>query len=339
VRNNFHLLRLLMALMVVAYHGAVLPSPDGPGAFENVLAVFAETGVQGFFVLSGYLVFASLERSSSLAVYLEKRVRRLVPAYAAVVLLCALAALAVSPAARADLAGVLAYTGWNLVFLNFMAPDLPGVFADNRFTAVNGALWTIKIEVMFYLALPVLAAVMNALGRMRWAFLILVYVAAEAWRAGLSAWAAAGGPAVAVELSRQLPGQMSFFVTGMALYLWRGHLDWRLLSVAALGACALSYAFPEAAFLRAFGLGASLVWVALRWPVLPFPAGMGDLSYGVYILHFPILQAMTAAGAFERAPFAAPMMFSAILAAGAALLWRLIEKPALRADSAYRISS
>lgn len=36
-----------------------------------------------------------------------------------------------------------------------MHPSLPGCFAENL-VAVNGALWTIKIEIAFYLLLPVL---------------------------------------------------------------------------------------------------------------------------------------------------------------------------------------
>ena len=47
------------------------------------------------------------------------------------------------------------YLFWNCIFLNFMHPSLPGCF-DGKFAAVNGALWTIKIEIAFYVVLPIL---------------------------------------------------------------------------------------------------------------------------------------------------------------------------------------
>lgn len=64
--NNFNLLRLVFALMVVAYH-IVLVVPAWWWSVREPMAKLAEIGVQGFFVLSGYLVLASYERSESVA--------------------------------------------------------------------------------------------------------------------------------------------------------------------------------------------------------------------------------------------------------------------------------
>src|SRR3954471_16828457 len=118
-KNNFHLLRLLFALTVVAYHLVALTAVPAWSWAERPLSYVAQIGVEGFFVLSGYLVFGSLEHSSSIARYAEKRVRRLYPAYAFVVFACSVAALGFSPAAGADVAAVARYLGWNLAFLNF----------------------------------------------------------------------------------------------------------------------------------------------------------------------------------------------------------------------------
>jgi peptidoglycan/LPS O-acetylase OafA/YrhL len=118
------------------------------------------------------------------------------------------------------------------------------VFATNRFHEVNGALWTLKIEVMFYTLLPALAWLLRASGRMRW-----VYVGAEAWRA---AFEAAGNP----EIARQLPGQMSFFISGIASCMMK--LDTRRLQLAGLigaGLLVLSLFLPLCEPLRAAGLG------------------------------------------------------------------------------------
>ncbi|RYG34702.1 MAG: hypothetical protein EON93_07660, partial [Burkholderiales bacterium] len=327
--NNFNLLRLCFALMVVAYHLVAIP---GWGeAILPQMALLAEVGVQGFFVLSGYLVYASLERSSSMVEYAEKRFRRLYPAYAFVILVCAGAALIASPAAREDLLGVARYTGWNLIFANFMEPNLPGVFASNPMTEVNGALWTLKIEVTFYLVLPVLLWLLRLAGRYDWIGCLLLYVGAEVWRA----WFNHIGQ---FEIARQLPGQMSFFLTGMMLHA--ANLSGVRLNIAgAAGAVlfAASLAWPQVEFARAIGLGALSVWLATGIVRLPDAARFGDLSYGIYIVHAPIIQTCIALGLFAASAWMGIGVAITASVLGALFLWNLIEKPFLRRDSAYRL--
>lgn len=328
--NNFNLMRLIFALMVVAYH-VVIAVPDWRVAFYPQMALVAEVGVQGFFILSGYLVYASLERSSSLTDYAEKRLRRVYPAYAFVILACVSVALIVSPGAREDLIGVARYTGWNLIFANFMEPNLPGVFIGNPTTEVNGALWTLKIEVMFYLFLPVLLWLLRLGGGQDWIGCILVYVGAEVWRA----WFNEVGQ---FEIARQLPGQLSFFLTGMMLQA--ANLSGARLHFAGVAGGILflaSLLLPPAEFARAIGLGAFTVWLATGIVRLPNPARFGDLSYGIYIVHAPIIQVCIATGVFALGSIigAGVAVTASVIAAFA--LWHLIEKPFLRRDSAYRL--
>jgi peptidoglycan/LPS O-acetylase OafA/YrhL len=327
--NNFNLLRLVFALFVVVYHLVVLSAAAGWSHLEAPLSLLAEIGVQGFFVLSGFLVYASLDRSASIGLYAEKRFRRLYPAYAVVVIVCAAAGYAFSAEARANPLAVGEYLGWNLVFANFMAPELPGVFANNPMTEINGALWTLKIEVMFYLVLPVLAWLLRVFGRAHWMLMIAIYAGAEAWRYLLADMGQ-------VELARQLPGQMSFFITGMALY--RLSLAGTRMHIAGLAGAVLLTASLLVDVLepaRALGLGLAAIWIASGWPRLPDAARFGDLSYGVYIVHFPIIQTVVALGLFAAPWTGAGLSLAAALVA-ALLLWYLVEKPALRRDSAYR---
>ena len=298
--NNFNLLRLAFALMVVAYHLVFLSGVSGWSSAIPLMSELAEIGVEGFFVLSGYLVYASLERSASVGLYAEKRFRRLYPAYGAVILVCAAAGLAFSPEVRADLAAVARYLGANLVFANFLEPNLPGIFdgPSNIVPEINGALWTLKIEVMFYLVLPLLAWLLRKVGPARWALFGAIYVGAEAWRFGFEG-------AGQVELSRQLPGQMSFFITGMALYRLKLSGP-RIHLVGLLGSVLLALTFvrQEAEPVRALGLGCLAIWCATAAPRLPDAARFGDLSYGLYIVHFPIIQTVAALGIFAWNPWA-----------------------------------
>jgi peptidoglycan/LPS O-acetylase OafA/YrhL len=334
--NNFNALRLLFALMVVAYHIALLPGVPDWAAIEQSLSFAAELGVQGFFVLSGYLVYGSLRRSKSVALYAEKRVRRLYPAYAFVIFGCSFAALLFSKESRDDLAGVFHYFVANITFLNFLRPGLPGVFEENHFAEVNGALWTLKIEVFFYILLPALAWLLQRAGRYRWVVIAAIYAAAEIWRIGLERAGLADPASPWLELSRQLPGQMSFFITGIAFaYVSLSRRDLHRIGVVGGLLLVLSLLTSFAEPVRAIGLGATSIWVAKGAPQLPDAARFGDLSYGLYILHFPIIQTLIALDLFE-APMVGVGLTVIVALAGALLLWRYVERPTLRSDSAYR---
>jgi peptidoglycan/LPS O-acetylase OafA/YrhL len=221
-----------------------------------------------------------------------------------------------------------------------MEPNLPGVFADNSFTEVNGALWTLKIEVMFYLVLPLLAWLLRAAGRHRWILFLVVYVAAEVWRVALEHTGAAQNDSMLVELSRQLPGQMSFFIVGIALAAWRAELNWRSALVPlALVALVGSILVPALDVFRALGIGVVVIWIAIGLPRVFDAARFGDLSYGLYIVHFPIIQTVVALGLFVANPWVGFATAALASVSAAFLLWHLVERPSLRADSAYRAAS
>jgi peptidoglycan/LPS O-acetylase OafA/YrhL len=108
------------------------------------------------------------------------------------------------------------------------------------------------------------------------------------------------------------------------------------LAPVALVALAVSILVPALDVLRAIGIGVVVIWIAIGLPRLPGVARFGDLSYGLYIVHFPIIQTGIAAGLFAFSPWLGlgAVVLASILAA--LVLWHLVEKPSLRADSAYR---
>ena len=86
-KNNFDLLRLVLAFTVCLSH---LGEVSGTQAFYPLAQYFySGVAVDCFFIVSGFLIFRSYNRSSSLLSYCNKRVRRIVPAYMTVVLLAA----------------------------------------------------------------------------------------------------------------------------------------------------------------------------------------------------------------------------------------------------------
>lgn len=339
--NNFDLLRLLFAVTVVLWHAEALSRSPDLGALDRLLS--ADMAVRAFFVVSGYLVVMSCETSSSLGSYARKRVRRIYPAYAAVVLLAAGAGAALSslPVGGYLRGGTLPYLAANLSFLNFLAPTLPGVFVSNPWHAVNGALWTLKIEVMFYTFVPVLVWGYRKLGKGN--VLVAVYALSVLYRGALG-WAhARSGAHLWLELQRQLPGQLAYFVAGAALYLYRDRAERHWPALCALAVAAyLAYALPDSPVLRMMleplALGIVVVYAAYGLPYLGNFARFGDLSYGIYIIHFPVIQALIALGIYAGNGVAALAMTLALTAVLAYLSWHLVEKPFLARRSHYRLA-
>lgn len=337
--NNFDLLRLLFAGAVFLWHVAVLTKAPALQAFGLVFS--AEIGVKGFFVISGYLVMMSYENSSSLRDYAGKRARRIYPAYAAVVIACAGGGMVLSalPAAEYLSAGLARYLAANLAFLNFLAPTLPGVFDAQPYAEVNGALWTLKIEVMYYAFVPVLAWLAALLGR--WRVLAVLYVLAAAWFIVLGELHARSGAALWLQLQRQLPGQLGYFLAGAGLYFLRGRLDGKWLALVA--AAAATYGVVTmignpllSILLEPLALGILVVWAAVGLPCFGNFSRYGDFSYGVYIVHFPVIQALLALGVFAIGPWAGFWTAAALVALLSLASWHLVEKPFLARRSHYR---
>src|ERR1019366_4557767 len=82
--NNFDILRLFFALIVVLAHCSALSLNASlswmPRLFNSRIAV------EGFFAMSGFLIVGSYERSPTFRQYLTKRARRILPAYWAALL-------------------------------------------------------------------------------------------------------------------------------------------------------------------------------------------------------------------------------------------------------------
>jgi peptidoglycan/LPS O-acetylase OafA/YrhL len=337
-RNNFDLLRFAFAFTVFLVHAHVL---SGESALATLSRYFSsDFAIKAFFVVSGYLVPMSYEKASSLCDYAGKRIRRVYPAYFAIVVACAALGAIVTklPPAEYLSGGLAAYLAANLVFLNFLAPNLPGVFAANPFTAVNGALWTLKVEVMFYAIVPLIAWLCRRVGPAR--VLAALYLASAAYHLALGHLAQASGSQLYAQLQRQLPGQLAYFVAGAAGFYFAGILArrWRLLAVAALAGyatVALSRNVVLEALLYPAVLAALVVYAAVGLRYLGNFGRFGDFSYGIYVVHFPLLQLLVSLGLFRFDPWLALGTATLAVLALAALSWHYVEKPFLRRSSHY----
>lgn len=150
--NSFNFLRLVCCLIVIYEHCVVLGGADFPCYDLRGIAV------KVFFILSGFWVTQSFLKSDSIKEYSIKRFKKILPQYWLVVLVCAvgLSAFSVLPLREYFCNGSFyKYLAANVLTLNFIHPNLPGVFEGLALNgSVNGSLWTIKIEIGFYILLP-----------------------------------------------------------------------------------------------------------------------------------------------------------------------------------------
>ena len=150
--NCFDFLRYFFATSLIIVHFCTLTNSD------QFWFVSGTTRVKAFFIMSGFLVFYSYIKKENLKDYIKKRIRRILPPYLLVITLCVILGLFVTNMTIQDYVTskeTYKYLIANFSFLNFIQPTLPGVFESNPIQAVNGSLWTMKVEVMFYVSVPV----------------------------------------------------------------------------------------------------------------------------------------------------------------------------------------
>lgn len=332
-KNNFDLLRLLFAGTVCLVHAYVL---SGYQQLEWIPRILSSTvAVKSFFVISGFLVFMSFERSSNFASYVSKRIRRIYPAYFTVVMLCAIGLVAVSSKSIGDYFSLtwLKYVFANLTFLSFLQHTLPGVFETNKLALVNGPVWTLKIEMMFYLVVPIFVFLFRRFGR--FPMLVLLYCSSIAYGTLLALVAERTGSEIYSELVRQLPGQLSYFMAGAFFYYYLTSFERRIgyflfMSVSVLTANMI-YPLP---WLEPFALATAVVFFGLFLYVGNF-GKYGDFSYGIYILHCPITQLLLYSGWFQDKPWYFLITVIFITTACAIAMWHLVEKRFLLRSSHY----
>jgi peptidoglycan/LPS O-acetylase OafA/YrhL len=290
-RNNFTLLRLLLALMVVLGHFKLLSGTAYPSFPFNL----ADAAVDCFFVVSGFLIAGSYERCHGLWSFYARRVFRLYPMYLCVVLIQTAIMMALLPAGPfSALPSTARYLAANAFLANFLQYDIGGVLSGLSNPGINPSLWTLKIEIGFYLIVPLIYGATRRFGC--W-ILIAIFVASV----GYNVLALHLGD---LRLAKQLPGQLQFFVVGVALYLYGERLR-----VPASVSAAITVAFlvmwtlivPIPPGIRPLVVGAFVFSFALCTPVIRLKS---DLSYSVYLLHGPILQTLILLGLFhDTLPF------------------------------------
>ncbi len=158
--TNIQLIRFIAACMVVLSHAFGL----GNGTLDALQRITSEQislgrlAVDIFFILSGFYCTKSILRISNTKEYYKSRIKRIFPPLIVVVVACV---FILGPiATNLSVVDYFLNKKTYLYLLNALllpVHNLPGVFENSLYnTAVNGALWTLSVEFVCYVALWIL---------------------------------------------------------------------------------------------------------------------------------------------------------------------------------------
>lgn len=297
--ENMDLVRYVLAFAVVMAHFNFIFN----GNFWWPMS--SATAVGAFFGLSGFLVYASYQRHPHFTTYIKSRMRRIMPSYYFIVLGCAIGLSLVSSLTIAEYfchPDFWKYLISNACFLNFLQPDLPGVFTDHAMTCINGSLWTLKVEWMLYLSIPVFFYLAR---RYKWniiCFITIIFILSVAYREAMTAAYASTGKTVYHILSYQFAGQMVYFFAGVLFYHILGWVKRNKALLLAIGTalCLVNYGISLLApsiltqcasdLLFPIGIVAICIALSLTKSLGNWISKLGNCSYEIYLFHFPVLQ-------------------------------------------------
>ena len=303
-------------------------------------------GVPVFFFLSGFLITGSWMRHPKVGSFVTRRVRRIYPALWMALSLSTTALLILYSAPVLEHGiGFMAWLVAQATILQSWNPDFLRAYGVG---VINGALWTIPLELLFYAATPCLLSI-GKRGARSWLIICVAIVISGAFYLSFVCLFEPAGltqvmifkvftlsPIAAVTWFWMYGFGMLAYIFGSILIPLAARYFWLLFSVyVSLAAC--SSAFPVPGLLQGSGNQLGLInFLAIASLALSFAYSIpglsgrilrkSDFSYGIYVYHMPIINVML----MERQSGEAALMATiASVCLLSAFSWFFIEKPAL----------
>lgn len=323
-KNNFDLLRLLFAIQVVLTH----MSAHADFVAGSVLRHFP--GVPAFFFISGFLIYLSYLNSPGTRYFLN-RFLRLFPG----LFFVSLGALSLALLAKGF---DFLQSNWGGVGIWFLSQITigqaynPSFFRDIGVGVLNGSLWSITVEILFYIAVPIIVLLERSIKWIVYALTILsycVYAYGEKF-IGLPVhgektlfdflsltpvvwgWMFGLGIIAAKNFAFLHPHVKHFYFFAIPLVL--------LVFLDLPGV--FNSSGNRLGFVYFVCFAALILYIAFSVKQIPLKF---DLSYGVYVWHMPVINLFLA---FQLGNSALEIL--ALVFIMACLSWFLVEKPALR---------
>lgn len=330
-RNALNAWRLVLASGVVIMHSWPLSGHTAP-----YLGSSYEIFVDGFFVLSGFLITSSWLRNPRLREFAAARFLRIFPGLWVCLLVIALVIAPIGVAIQGGSAKDLLLSTapieyvLNNAVLNVFHSGIAGTPNDVPWPHVwDGTLWTLIFELFCYIGVA-LAGIVGLLRR-KWAVPV-AFVLAVALAAVVSY------PVFGMQTIPQMIGRFSVaFLAGMLIHQFQNVIParWWLVAICFVFVIVVSVQVPN---YRVYGV------IPLAYAVIVSGALIKnrrlrlrtDVSYGVYIYGWPVQQLMAMGGLGFLNPWVFAAVAGAITVPLAMLSWFVVEKPAMSLKSRFR---
>lgn len=327
--NFFTPLRLFFALMVVVGHSYSVALRDAgaePFLFFHYKPSYLAVNL--FFIASGFLVTKSMLYRGDMAEYGSARGLRIYPALIAHVLfvMFIMGPFVTDMPLWEFFTDPQFYTQPFQV-LSFYQTDmvLPGALLTSDEPIASGALWTLRYEILAYIG----TALAFTLGFMRRKWMLFAQFAGYA-----ILWMGAHVTGLYDQVPAMIQALLRFgmcYGLGAAIYAYRDILTFNIIGIPLLGLfTALFSGTPAFELMTNIWLGYIVFWFAyVKIPALDSLKKLPDVSYGIYIYHWCLLQWI-----FYKVPSLSHMQLLILTIIGTVLIsilsWYLIEKPILK---------
>lgn len=349
--NNFDILRLLAALQVVVYHGYEHFHLEGKSvAMDFFINSFLRyfPGVVIFFAISGFLIMSSFDRNKNLKKYFVNRFLRLYPGLwvSFLVTFFILIGYGFFNSHTIFSSSGLTWIIGQLSFMQFYTPDfLRGYGLGNP----NGSLWTIVVEIQYYLIVPILFWILKKVGVKLKYSLIVLLILSIAFNRIYSTYLTTDSNLIKL-IGVTIGPFLFYFICGALVYLFYNSFDRYLLKsykIALIVYCLfysifsikLGY-YDMSYWPNNIGLIAILLLTWLTFCIAfapPFKLTSmlhgNDLSYGLYIYHGIVLNFIIH-NQFEFT-FELLLVYILLSILLSYLSWRFVEKRSLELKSKF----
>ncbi|MDD5617542.1 MAG: acyltransferase [Candidatus Omnitrophica bacterium] len=342
--NSFGFLRIIFAFFVILSHSYFLGGYGIDPLWKFEIS-FGSIAVEGFFVISGFLIIQSLLNSSSLKYYLWKRFLRIFPAFWVCLFLTS---FVLAP---------LIYYSQNKKFSDFTILSNPfisyavsnlslfmkqqtikGIFMNNPYKEVlNGSLWILFPMFLFYLILPVFNLLELFSKRKKTLLFIFLLLALVNSLEGILFGYYTAYPIQGLARSLfEIQKLFAYFLGGCLIFVFRDKIaSNKYFFYSCFLLLFVSIFFRLYNLIGPFLLPYVLVMIATKLPFMSISKNF-DLSYGLYIYSFPVQQTIYFINQNIKSPIAF-FIFSVIFTLPLAYLnWLLIEKQCFKLKKTYK---
>ena len=301
-KNGFDILRYWAAFSVMFLHftGWALQSINSGFAVNLMVRriVCFFPGVVVFFTISGFLVSGSYERSVSRAVFYKKRVLRLYPE----LWLCTIINLIVVCFLAYDILDI-SIVKW--VFTQILGiANTPSCLRNFATGSINGALWTIFVNVQLYIVIGILYPWLKKRRKSEW---ISIIICVAAINIGCSLLQTYANGVFNKILERTFLPYSIWFIIGVFCYIYRRDVLDKLqkytIPLLLLYGVIIFSGIQFPGYYCNFLITIILPWIVIGGGyLLPKIRIELDLTYGMFLYHWIILNIIIYFNIFEKMP-------------------------------------